>query len=167
MPDFLEPSTEAPVGFPFAEKMAREKAGLSEDDFRALRGKHLRKDADFVYHKKAIYLTAGALKKIAPALLCREPGNEPPGGIAAQESALTPTVAKLLIVRTDLANTRLLLCCPENDNPDRPKNPVRVRVRSQEGFRIRTAIEARLVQGYTDLYDFAGKYPRKKNPLPS
>ena len=63
MPDFIEPTPGHPAGFPFAEKMAREKAGLSEEDFRGLRGKHLRKDVDFKYHFKAIYLTAAALRK--------------------------------------------------------------------------------------------------------
>jgi len=160
MPDFLERSPEAPEGFPFAEKMARQKAGLSEEDFRALRGKHLRKDVDFVYHYKAIYLTAGALKKIAPQLTPVE-SNAAPGGIAAAGSV------KLLVVRNDLKNPRLLLACAEGEDPDRPKKTVRVRVRSTEGFRIRSAIEGRLVLGYSALFDLVSRYPRKQPPVPA
>ena len=156
MPDFLEPATEHPEGFPFAEKMAVQKAGLSEEDVRHVRQRLLRKDVDFVYHKKAIFLTAQGLKVIAPQLEPLSEKNAQGGGIAAGECV------KLLIVRTDVKNRRMLLACPEGDDPDRPKKTVRVRVRSQEGFRIRTAIEARLVAGYEDLYDLTSRYPRKK-----
>jgi len=159
MPDFLEPALEHPEGFPFAEKMAIQKAGLSEEDVRHVRQRLLRKDVDFVYHKKAIFLTAQGLKVIAPQLEPLDSKKSPDGGIAA------PECVKLLIVRNDLKNRRLLLACLEGDNPDRPQKTVRVRVRTQEGFRIRTGIEARAVPGYDDLYDLTSKYPRKKNHL--
>lgn len=161
MPDLLLRSEDAPDGFPFAEKIARQKIGLLEEDMRRLRTAKLKQGLDFVYHKKAIFLSAEALQKIAPALGVSLETEPQDAAIPVPGEAIASPV-RLLIVRADLANKHILVCCPYDQDPDRPKNTVRVRVKSKEGFRNRTAIEARLVPGYEDLYDLTSKYPRRK-----
>lgn len=165
MTDLLSADPNAPTGFPFPEKIARQKAGLSEEDMRALRNQRLVKDVDFKYHKKAVFLSASALQKIAPLLQASPVEKAQDAPIPEQPTAIAPAAQSLLVVRTDLANRRILLACLEGDNPDRPKKTVRVRVRSTEGFRRRGEIEGRLVPGYQDLYDLVSKYPRKKQTI--
>lgn len=165
MPDLLSPSPGAPDGFPFPEKIAREKAGLSEEDMRAFRNSTLKRDVDFVYHKKAVFLSAAALEKIAPGLLTPTAEKAQDGAIAPQPAPIADEPVKLLVVRANLANKHLLLCCAVGDDADRPRATVRVRVRSTEGFKARQGIEARLVPGYSDFYDLVSKYPRKKEQL--
>lgn len=165
MADFIEPTPGAPKDFPFAEKIAALKIGLSEQDMRELRNARLKLDVDFRYHKKAVFLSLAALKKIAPELGVQLPNQMQGAAIAEQPDPIPDAVVKLMIVRADLPNKRMLTACAPEENPDRPKKTLRVRVRSQEGFRIRTAIEARLVPGYSDLYDLVSKYPRKKPTL--
>jgi hypothetical protein len=169
MPE-LNPSPDAPAGFPYLEKTARQKIGLPKDDMRALRRAHL-KEGDFVIHKKALYLSQGAVDTLLAAAEqlsvksrpAQSSSNSGPVKIAPPKKA--PAPERLLIVNATLSNKRMLHCCAADEDPDRPKKLLRVRVRSQEGFRIRTAIEAQLVEGYDDLYDLVSKYPRKKQNL--
>lgn len=165
MTDFIDADPSAPAGFPFPEKIARQKAGLSEDDMRALRNAKLKLDVDFRYHKKAIFLSQPALEKIAPTLTPRFPEKTPPAANGERPGPIAGEVVKLLIVRTDLSNRHMLSACAVGEDPDRPQKTLRVRVRSQEGFRKRTTIEARLVSGYSDMYDLVSRYPRKKTNL--
>ncbi len=71
-------------------------------------------------------------------------------------------IETLIVVRADLANPHLLLACSQDDNPERPARPLRVRVRDSVNFTRRMQIPAALVDGYTDLYDLARSLPRKK-----
>jgi hypothetical protein len=167
MSDFPEPTSGAPVDFPFAEKNVRQKIGLPKDDLRALRRAHLTA-ADFTIHKKALYLTRGAVEKLftaaaqLPAKSRCARSEDDPGAVKTAPAKKTAEVETLLVVRTDLKNPHLLLACPKGDDPDRPEKPLRVRVRSTVNFIRRMEIPAILVDGYTDLYDLARSAPRKK-----
>jgi hypothetical protein len=166
----LLPTPGAPVDFPFAEKTVRQKIGLPKDDMRALRREHLN-EAEFIIHKKALYLSAGAVEKLWQAA-AQFGAQSRPAQSSSEGDPLKSEVSKktappetLLVVNTQLANRHMLHCCRTDDNPYRPKKMVRVRVRTQEGFRIRMEIIAQLVAGYDDLYDLVSKYPRKKTNL--
>lgn len=160
-------SADGPPKFPFEEKDVRGKLGLTEDELRALRKTHLAGSVHFVKFKKRIWLSAEGVDKLfmaagqpipektAAALQGLNAGDGEPKKTAAE-------VVTLLVVRTDLANRHLLLACAKEDDPDRPKKPLRVRVRVTVNFLRRMEIPAVLVDGYDDLYDMARPLPRKK-----
>lgn len=160
-------SPDAPSRFPFEEKTARHKLGLTEDEMRALRKTRLTGSIHFVKHKKRLFLSAegvdilfAAAGQPAPQKVTTGQEGINPGDQKAKKEP--PSIVTLRVVRTDLANKHILLACPHDDDPDRPKRSVRVRVRSTANFTRRMEIPAFLVDGYEDLYDLARSAPRKK-----
>jgi hypothetical protein len=153
----LTASGDAPAGFPFEEKRARIALGLNKDDARALRKRALG-EADFVIHKKRLYLSAAALEKMRAGLSATGAASCP-GSIVSEPPA---EIESLRVVKADLKNRRLILACSAEDDLLQPKRPLRVRVRSQVNFRPGMEIPARRVAGYADLYDLTRPCPRKK-----
>lgn len=155
---------EAPPGFPYEEKRARAALGLHKDDMRALRKAKL-STADWTVYKKRVYLSHAALQAIAAAVQAPSLKKNAPASQIERRHDPDPATAlpvTLRVVRTDLANDHLLLACDDDDDPDHPKRPLRVRVRTTAHFVRGMQIPARLVPGYDDLYELTRPLPRKK-----
>lgn len=176
----LNPPSAAPSGFPISEKKARAGIGLSRDEIRALRSQHLTEGTHFTRGKQqSVWLTQAGLDlltTLAGANVKKTCGPVTTDDLATSRTKLlnlfrtraflAPPVPSsnvhLRVVNCTLKNLHLLLACPLDDDPDRPKTTVRVRVRSTLNFVRHMEIPARLVDGYTDLYDLARSCPRKK-----
>lgn len=160
-------SPDALPEFPFEERIVRHKLGLTEDELRALRKTHLKEDLHFTRHKKRLFLSPEGVDKLfaaagqpIPKKIAAAKEGLNPGDPAAKKTA--PEIVTLMVVRTDLKNRHMILACDLDDDPDRPKAPLRVRVNSTANFVRRMQIPAVLVDGYSDLYDLARAVPRKK-----
>ena len=165
----LPPATGAPPGFPHEENQVRRRMGLSRDVMRALRQEKLAPASDFTVHKKRVWLSAAAAARLlgmADAKVkktCCGKGTVDGGAVkTAVAKKAPPGPVALRVVRCDLRNRHLILACPADQDADRPKTTVRVRVRSAENFKRRMELPAVLVEGHTDLYDLARGLPRKR-----
>jgi hypothetical protein len=168
----LTASPDAPDGFPFEEKKARHALGLTEDEMRALRKTHLAGGSHFVKYKKRLFLSAGGADKLFAAA-----GQPFPKKTAADQEgldAVDPAPAKcatapvtLRVVRNDLRHHHMILACPQDDDPDRPKKTLRVRVRDPKSFIRRTEIPVIPVEGYNDLFDLDHSRPRARQTVKS
>ena len=171
-----------PEHFPIAEKKARARLGVSRDELRAIRNAHLVEGTHYVRGQQhSVWLSEAGLAALSAAVLDQSQKTAPARslddlatsrakllsllrarGYVAPTAEPDPAEIRLLVVRADLRNARLLLACAIDDDPDRPKKTVRVRVRSAENFVRRMEIPVRLVAGYDDLYDLARNCPRQK-----
>ena len=165
----LTPTPDAPEGWPYEESQVRHRLGLGRDEMRALRRAHLAPFTDFTLYKKRVYLSAAAVTRLlgmADAKLKKSCGSAMAGDGGGVKSELAkkaaPAVVPLRVVRADLRNRHLILCCPAGEDPDRPQTTVRVRVRSAENFTRRMELPAVLAEGHRDLYDLARPLPRKR-----
>lgn len=166
----MRASPDAPDGFPFEEKNARHLAGLTKDEMRAWRQKHFTLAVDFILHKKRIFLSTAGVEKLRTAT-----GQPPAAKTSYTKRTDDPDTAKSAVTKKTAApavvtvrvmrptrNPHIVHVCADDDNPDAPRRVLRLRVRSAERFVRRMAVPALLADGYDDLYDVAGPYPRKK-----
>lgn len=155
---------------PIPEKIARLRLGLNKDDIRALRQQHLKEGEHWVLHSKRVYLSPAGVELLFAAAGQKNAAASP-SSIPAVPEALKDLPAeevKLRVVKNNLANRYMVLACPADDDPDRPKQVVRVKVRNarsgpdmRENLIRRMEIPARLV-ARPDLYELARPMPRKK-----
>lgn len=170
--------TNAPDGYPFAEVLIRESIGLNKDEVRAIRKAHLRETDHFCHGKKnRVWLNQSGVAALRAA------AQMPPEKIAALAPAQTeradeadkslppknpPSEVTLRIVRNNVANRYLVLACPREEDPWRPKHIWRVNVSNR---RTGDDMRANLVRGMEipvrlvaapDLYQLTRPMPRKK-----
>lgn len=161
----LNPTPGGPEGYPYTEKTARYHLGVSKDEMRALRHLHLREREHFVRGKQAsVWLNTDAVAALEALAGCPVAGDgkkRAPALIPVEFAPVPDVEVTLLVVNARLKNRFLLLACPADDDPDRPKKTVRVRVQKTVNFERRMEIPARLVAGYNDLYDLNCNCPRK------
>jgi hypothetical protein len=160
----LTPSPGAPEGWPYEENRVRHRMGLTKDEMRALRQEKLTPFTDFTVYKKRVWLSAAASSRLLGMAGAKVKKTR--GRTTAEDGSPVkkppPEIVTLRVVRCDLRNPHLLLACPADQDPDRPKTTLRVRVRSAENFARRMELPAVLVDGHTDLFDLAHGLPRKK-----
>lgn len=168
----LRTSTDAPDGFPFEEKNARFHFGFTKDAMRAHRQQYFTDGVDFILHKKKLFLSPAGVKKMRAATGMPPASKTSGGSITDDPGALKPQPYKktappepvtLVIVRSS-RNKRIIHAALEVADPTRLKQLMRLRVNPKMGERLVRGMKvpALLVDGYTDLYDVAGHYPRKK-----
>ena len=145
----FHPTLGAPDGFPFAENHVRAQLGWSKDEIRAARKSQLVL-SDFTRHKKRVFLTAQAAAKLAGAVSVQKTARARPGSIS-DDSA--PLLRSLKVCRINVPNPRLVLACPEDEDPDHPRTILRVRIKPGTTLLRREPIVVRAVPPYTDLFD--------------
>lgn len=147
----ISPTPAAPDGFPFAENHVRAQLGWNKDEMRLARKTRL-EPADFRVYKKRVYLSAEALSRLSNHLTANGQKNAAthPSSIADDPQ---PVMRELIVCRAQVANPRMVLACPADENPDRPKTILRVRVKPGTVLRRRQAISGRLIHPYTDYYE--------------
>lgn len=163
----LLPTPGAPAGFPYEENHLRYKMGLTKEDMRRHRQEHLMPSTDFTVHKKRVYWSLAAVRRLLAVLSPSPKKNAPApparsGADPAPAKTTPPEIVTLRVVRCDLPNKHMLHACLPTEDPDRPKKTLRVRVRDTANFVRRMELPALRVEGYTDLYDLAHALPRKK-----
>lgn len=159
----LKPNPAAPDGFPFLENHLRVQLGWNKDEIRAARKTRL-DPSDFTRFKKRVFLSAAGAAKLANGLAAPhrvKKGAAQPGSDADDpQAALRVLTVCARIVR----NPRIVLACPEGENPDRPATVLRVRIRPGTQLVRRQIITGRLIPPYTDYYDLL--MGRNGHPLP-
>lgn len=179
----LTPQKDAPSGYPFSEKKARAQFGVSRDEFRALRNQHLTEGTHYTRGKQqSVWLNQAAvdvlLRAVSPdapttperaaalaPLECAPVKNALVNLLATRVEHLQktpPAEVRLRVVNGNLQFKHMLIACALEDDHHRPKHPLRVRVRNNANFIRGMEIPARLVTGYTDLYELTRKCPRTK-----
>lgn len=181
----LTPQKDAPPGFPFSEKKARGHFGVTRDEMRALRQRHLTEGTHYARGKQqAVWLSDAGVAVLTRAQC---PDAPPPperadapaahecapvksallSVLAARVEQLQKTAAPIAVVRLrvvncQLKNPHMLLACALEDDVFRPRQTFRVRVNATANFIRAMEIPVQLVAGYTDLYELTRKCPRQK-----
>lgn len=163
----LAPVPGGPAGYPFPEKKARHHLGVTEDEMRALRNRHLIETLHFARGKQqAVWLNQDAVAVLEAMTAPPETGDKqtPSTPRTAEPDPVKKAPAEiiLLVVNCTLKHRYLLLACAPGEDPDRPQKTVRVRVNATGNFVRRMEIPVRLVEGYDDLYDLTRRCPRQK-----
>lgn len=170
------------AAYPISEKKARGQIGLTRDEIRALRNRHLSEGLHYARGKQqSVWLNQAGLDVLLANLAPRETvtRNRAVGGnphvlhpvkaqllnlLATRVAQLqkTPAPVTLRVVNCALKHPHLIVACALDDDPHRPKRPVRVRVNRTDNFIRGMEIPAQPVAGYTDLYELTRKCPRQK-----
>src|SRR5690242_7997694 len=124
----LNPSSASPAGFPFLEQRVRAALGWNADEMRQARKNRLL-PTHFRLFKKRIYLSGEAV-----ALLSNGLGEPPPKKTAAARPAANaddpqPLPRAMRVVKAAVTNPRIILACPQEEDPLRPKTLLRVRIK--------------------------------------
>jgi hypothetical protein len=171
-----------PDGYPISEKKARGQIGVTRDEMRALRNKHLTEGTHYARGKQqSVWLNAAGLdcllKAIAPTSSLQEKRAATPNArecdpVKAQLLSLlteriatlqkTPESRQLRVVSANLQFKHMLIACALDDDHFRPAQPLRVRVNNNANFVRGMEIPVQLVAGYTDLFELTRKCPRQK-----
>lgn len=160
----LQPSPDAPHGFPFEEKNARFYFGFTKDAMRAYRQKNFTGGLDFILHNKRLFISPAGIKKMREATGQRDKkktsGSQSTDDSASIKKTAPPKPVTLLVVKPS-RNKRIIHAVLAGEDPPQLRR-LRVNGKMAERFVRGMKVSALLVDGYTDLYDIVGHYPRKK-----
>ncbi len=161
MSNDLQPTPGAPADYPFAELHVRAVLGLNKDEMRALRQERL-ESQDFARHKKRLYLSPGAVKKLAagaPGVSLQKSASASP---SSNPLDCDPAPLELRVCRPDTANPRIALVCPPGQDFLHPKTVYRLRIQEGTMLRLGELVIAKPIRPYTDYFAFVRRPSRQR-----
>lgn len=150
---------DAPAGFPFEATAVRRRMGLGKEAFRILR-KTCLQEGDSIVWKKRVFLSAEALSKLSQELHVPELEKSAAAQCRPTRRDPAPVIRELKVFRTQLLNNRIILACPPEENEDRPKTVLRVRIQPGAKLMRRSLIHARSIPPYTDYFEHIPNFRR-------
>lgn len=148
----LQPNPGAPSGFPFLENHVRVRLGWNKDEMRAARNSRL-DPAEFTRFKKRVFLSAAGAARLTTDLSAPPRAKKDAARLTANADDPQPILRVLRVCVAKVANPRLVLACPVAQDPDRPRDIWRVRIRAGTELRRRQKIMGRVIRPYTDYFD--------------